>query len=59
MIALPRKGKDSMMKLIGADPYFVGIVAFGVVFMIVMLSWLYFFFAKKAKEERERNESKS
>ena len=48
-----------MMKLIGADPYFVGIVAFGVVFMIVMLGWLYYFFAKKAREERERNESKS
>lgn len=41
-----------MMKLIGADPYFVGIVAFGVVFMIIMLGWLTWFFMKKAKEER-------
>lgn len=42
-----------MMKLIGADPYFVVIVGLGVVFMIIMMSWLTHFFMKKAKEERE------
>lgn len=48
-----------MMKLIGADPYFVGIVAFGVVFMIIMLGWLTWFFMKKSKEERTQTEKAS
>ena len=48
-----------MMKLIGADPYFVGIVAFGVVFMIIMMGWLTLFFMKKAKEERTHTEKAS
>lgn len=48
-----------MMKLIGADPYFVAIVAFGVVFMIVKLGWLTWFFMKKSKEERAKAEKAS
>lgn len=42
-----------MMKLIGADPYFVVIVGSGVVFMIIMMSWFVWFFKKKIKEENE------
>ena len=48
-----------MMKLLGADPYFVGIVGFGIVFMIIMLSWLTWFFMKKAKEERENRDKQA
>lgn len=45
-----------MMTLLGADPYFVAIVAFGVLFMIVKLGWLTWFFIKKSKEERANAE---
>ncbi len=42
-----------MTALFGADPYFIFIIGFGIVFMIAMLSFLGYFFSKKIKEEQQ------
>ncbi|GHA02409.1 hypothetical protein GCM10007162_18390 [Ignatzschineria ureiclastica] len=47
-----------MTALFGADPYFIFIIGFGIVFMIAMLSFLGYFFSKKIKEEQKQQSKK-